>query len=260
MASRVPTAVFVGAVALLACRDVPAPDGGVASISTLVLPSPGVVAGDTIRDSTGAAVPLAVIAYGPDNEQLDPQPTQTFVVLDTGAHVESGRYLVGDTPGTTVRVVGSVASLQTQPVPVKVTLRPDTLVPVDSVLRRVKYTFAPDTAAQTALNVSVKHFAEDTTGVEAVIVRYTVDRAPAGNGSPSVVLLNGNRASDRDTTEATGRASLTARLRVLALTSFVEDTVIVTARASHRGLSLGAVEFTLVFTNTTPPTNARTTP
>ena len=248
------SAWVAGGLAVAGCRDVPAPEGGVYSISTLRLPSPGVVAGDTIRDSLGVAVPLEIVAFGVDNRPLDPQPEQTFVVIDTGARVENRTYLVGETPGTTVRVVGSVAGLQTQPVPVKVTLRPDSLVPADSVLHRVTYTFPADTAASTTLNVAVQYHGVDTTGVEAVVVRYTVDRAPAGAGtSPTLLLLSGSVVSDRDTTDASGKASLLARLRIGALTSFVSDTVVVTARASHRGASIGAVEFTIVYRNSTPP-------
>lgn len=248
------SACVASALALAGCRDVPAPDDGVYSISTLRLPSPGIVAGDTVRDSLGVAVPLEVVAFGADNEPLDPQPEPTFVVIDTGARVENRVWLIGETPGTTVRVVGSVAGLQTQPVPVKVTLRPDTLVPGDSVLHRVTYTFPADTAASATLNVTVRHHGADTTGVEAVVVRYTVDRAPAGAGaSPTVLLLNGNVISDRDTTDAGGRAARAARLRIGALTSFVSDTVVVTAWASHRGASIGAVEFTIVYGNSTPP-------
>ena len=251
-------ATLLAGLTVAACRDVPAPDGGVYSISALRLPSPGVVAGDTIRDSLGVAVPLEVVAYGVDNAPLDPQPQQTFVVLDTGAHVESGVYLVGDDAGTTVRVVGAVASLQTQPVQVKVTLRPDTLVAADSTLHGVTYTFPGDTAAVATLNVNVLHHGVDTTGVEAVVVRYTVDRAPAGTGgAATALLLNGSVVSDRDTTEASGRASRTLRLRVGALTTFVNDTVQVTARASHRGVSLGAVDFVIIFRNSTPPSAAR---
>ena len=53
------------------------------------------------------------------------------------------------------------------------------------------------------------------TGVEAVIVRFSVDQAPASiDESPSVVLLNGSAVSLRDTTESNGRASRVARLRL----------------------------------------------
>ena len=241
-------------IACAACREVPAPEGGVNSISRLLLPAPGLVVGDTLRDSLGVAAPLDVIAYGVDNEPLDPQPERSFVVLDTTAHLEGGRFLVGDLAGMTARVVGIVGSLQTLPASVKVTLAPDTIVAADSIVHRVSYDFTapPDTIAQATLNVTVRNRAADA-GVEAVIVHYTIDRAPPSiNESPSVVLLNGSALSTRDTTESNGRASRVARLRLAALGAFEVDTVIVSASTTYRGVSLGTVQFIIVFENTTP--------
>jgi hypothetical protein len=243
-------AVVVTCVA--ACREVPAPEGGVHAISRLILPAPGLVAGDTLRDSLGVAAALDVIAYGVDNKPLDPQPERTFVVLDTGARLEGGRFLVGEDAGTTVRVVGSVGSLQTQPASVKVTFAPDTIVPADSIVHHVTYTIPPDTAAQTALNVTVRNRAENA-GVEAVIVHFSVDKAPPSiNASPSVVLLNGSAASSRDTTESNGRASRVARLRLAAIAAPGLDTVLVSATTAYRGVSLGTVQFIVVFQRTVP--------
>lgn len=233
-----------------ACREVPAPEGGVHAISPLILPSPGLVAGDTLRDSLGVAAPLEVIAFGLDNEPLDPQPHATFVVLDTTAHLEGGRFLVGDDAGTNARVVGGVGGLQTQPVTVKVTLQPDTIVAADSTVHHVFYSFTPppDTVAQTTLNVIVRNRAADGGGVEAVLVRFSVDKAPPSiSESPSVVLLNGSVQSERDTTESNGRASRVARLRLAALTEHETDTVLVSATTAYRGVSLGTVQFILVF-------------
>lgn len=240
------------ACAATACREVPAPEGGVHSISPLILPAPGLVAGDTLRDSLGVAAPLDVIAYDIDNHPLDPQPEHSFVVLDTGAHLEGGRFLVGDDAGTTARVVAEVGSLQTQPVSVKVTLAPDTIVPADSIAHLVFYMSNRDTAAQTTLNVNVRNRPEDA-GVEAVIVHFSIDQAPVSrNETPSVVLLNGNAVSTRDTTESNGRASRVARLRLAALDAFDVDTVIVSATTAYRGASLGTVQFILVFQDTAP--------
>lgn len=234
------------------CREVPAPEGGVHAISRLILPAPGLVAGDTIRDSLGVAAGLEVIAYGLDNQPLDPQPERSFVVLDTGAHLEGGRFLVGEDAGTTVRVVGTVGSLQTQPVSVKVTLAPDTIVPADTIVHHVRYTIPPDTAAQTTLNVNVRNRAEDA-GVEAVIVHFTVDRAPPSiNETPTVVLLNGNVVSTRDTTESNGRASRVARLRLAAIAAPETDTAVVNATTAYRGASLGTVQFIIVFQREAP--------
>lgn len=247
-------AAAVLALAGGACLDIPAPEGGVQAISALLLPSPGLVAGDTLRDSLGVAAPLRVVAYGIGGDTLDPQPPATFVVLDTGARLEGGHYLVGETAGTTVRVVGTVLPLQTQPATVKVTLSPDTLVAADSTVHRKNYTLlAGDTVVTSAeLNVIVRHLDTTPSGVEAVIVRYAIDQAPAGepDRGPAVVLVNVNRASSRDTTDNGGRASRAARLRLAALSTFATDTAIVTATASYRGITLGTVQFTIIYTNT----------
>jgi hypothetical protein len=241
-----------------ACREVPAPEGGVHSISTLILPAPGLVAGDTLRDSLGVAAPLDVIAYDMADQPLDPQPEHSFVVLDTGAHLDSvaARFLVGETAGTTVRVVATVGSLQTKPVSVRVTLAPDTIVPADSVEQHVSYTFPPDTVANATLNVTVRNRAADA-GVEAVIVQYTIDRAPASrDGSPTAVLVTGSTISQRDTTESNGRASRVARLRLSALSGPLsvlrKDTVLVSATTAYRGVTLGTVHFMLEFEHTAP--------
>lgn len=228
---------------LVSCREVPAPEGGVFSISTLQLPSPGVVAGDTMRDSTGIVAPLRVIAYNLAGDTVQ-NAVVRFVVLDTGAHL-SGALLVGDSVGRTVRVVGSVAALQTQPVSVKVTLAPDTLVAADSV--RFERT-ASSATLNADLTVLVQHrSATSATPVEAVIVRYSIVRQPASIGGPAVVLMSGNTASFTDTTEATGRASRTLQLRVANFVVSALDSAIVDATAAYRGRVLGPARFTVVY-------------
>ncbi|HJQ19937.1 MAG TPA: hypothetical protein VJ867_06265 [Gemmatimonadaceae bacterium] len=251
---------FAGAVMLAiawtlpSCRDVPAPEGGVQSLAPLVFPSPGLVAGDTMRDSLGLAAPLRLIAFGVDGDTLY-NVEATFVALDSGAHLD-GAFLIGDTPGKTVRIIGSTQVLQTQPASVKVTLSPDTLIAVDSAIYRKTYSVAlADTIVTSPeLGTIVQHLGGATpTGVDAVIVRYTIEKAPAGSGgAPTLVLMSGSTPSSRDTTDATGHASRTARLRITALTSFATDTALVSATASYRGKPLGVVTFTLIFTNTNP--------
>ena len=248
--ARKVVAVTFGAVAwwLVSCRDIPAPEGGVLSLAPLRLPSPGLVAGDTMRDSTGLAAPLTVVAYGVNGDTLK-NVVASFVALDTGAHV-SGFWLIGDIMGKTVRVIGSVAALQTQPVSVKVTTSPDTMVPADSTLHRKTYSLIMgDTIVNTAdLSTLVRH--KPATGVEAVVVKYAILRLPAGNPAkgPALLLMNGNTPSDRDTSDAGGRAARTARLRLLAKDTVAVDTAIVSATSSYRGRTLGSVTFVLVFT------------
>ena len=251
MTTRFPRAFAVSAAALgwylVSCTEVPAPEGGVVSISNIRRPSPGLVVGDTMRDSTGVAMPLQVIAYGIDDAPLSPQPTATFAALDTKAHL-SGALLVGDTVGT-VRVIGIVGSVQTRVDTIPVILRPDTLVFSDSTLHRIRHTVATDTVVNSGdLGVFVQHLLPTVSGVQAVVVKYAITKAPIGASSPTAVLLNSSRLSDRDTTDAAGKAAMVARLRLGALTTHTTDTVLVNATASYRGRTLGVVTFTVVFT------------
>lgn len=230
---------------LLSCTEVPAPDGGIASLSRVQRPSPGLVVGDTMRDSTGVAAPLRVIAYGLDDEAVNPQPASSFVALDTNAHLV-GDLLIGDRVGI-VRVVGVVGSLQTNRDTIPVTLSPDTLVQSDSVLHRVVYASGSDSVATSAeLGTVVQHRAPPG-GVQAVVVSYGITKAPSGT-PPTAVLVNFSRASARDTSDATGKASRAVRLRLGALSAPNVDTVMVNATSSYRGKTLGVVTFTVVFT------------
>lgn len=238
---------------LASCRDIPAPDNGILSISGILLPSPGLVAGDTMRDSTGLAAPLRLIAFAASGQPIDPQPVPVFVALDTGALV-SGQWLIGSREGSSVRIVGGVGSLQSQVAIVKVTLSPDTIAAADSTQHTKTYTLvAGDTVVNSAeLATRVVHRGTTDSGVEAVIVRYTIARAPPGNGmGPTVVLVSGNASSARDTTDAGGRASRVARLRLATLTSAAPETTAVSATASYRGRALGTVQFIVIF-KTTP--------
>jgi len=243
-------AVAAGVVAfwMASCRDVPAPEGGVASISALLLPSPGVVAGDTLRDSLGIAAPIRVIAYDLAGNPIDPQPTPVFVALDTGAVIDAG-FLIGQDTGTTVRIVGSIASLQTRPDSVRVTKEPDIIVAADSVNHVKTYEeFAGTTVNSAELATIVKHGGASGTPVRAVIVKYAIDSMPPGSGSaPTMVLMNNSVESTGDTTDANGRASRFAQMRIAAFTPRSAETTYVSATASYRGATLGTVQFRIIF-------------
>jgi hypothetical protein len=232
---------------LVSCREVPAPEGGILSVSPIRLPLPGLVAGDTMRDSAGFVAPLRVVAYNVDGDSVANVPT-SFVALDTGARV-AGAFLIGETAGTTVRVVGNVAALQTQPASVRVTLAPDTITAADSVRHVRPYSLLTgDTVVNSAdLTTIVQNLGATTTGVDAVIVYYTIVQAPPANANgPSVVLMNGTIPSSRDTTSS-GRAARSARLRLAAFPGVATDSAIITATASHRGSTLGTVQFIVIF-------------
>ena len=238
-----PAAIALGAFAwwLVSCRDIGNPPGGVMSLSPVLLPSPGLVAGDTLRDSTGVVAPIKVVAFGVKGDTIANAAT-TFVVLDTGAHL-SGNFVIGDVAGKKVRIVGTVEGLQTRPETLKVTVSPDTLVAADSVLHRRSYAAIGDTVFASAdLATTISH--KGGGGVEAVIVRYAFEFTPLG---ATQTLVNGNVKSDRDTSDASGRASRSMRIQRAKKVTGQGDTTYVNATASYRGREIGRVRFTLIF-------------
>ena len=239
------------AVAWLAnCSELGGPSGGVYSISPLLLPSPSMVVGDTMRDSAGVAAPLRVVGFTESGDTVRGSAA-TFITLDTNAHLVAGTVLVADHVGG-ARVVGMLGGIQTLPETVKVTLSPDTIVATDSVRHRKTYSFlSGDTLVNSAeLSTRVAHRDGTTlSDVDGVVVYYAIVSAPPAKGStPPVVLMSGNLLSSRDTT-VSGRAGRIVRLRAQQLTSLSPDSAIVTATASYRGQTIGVVQFTVVFTN-----------
>jgi len=256
VAGRGATFVRVGAVAacavavwLASCSELGSPSG-VFAISPLLLPSPGMVVGDTMRDSTGAAAPLRVIGFSASGDTIV-GTMAAFVTLDTFAHLSGSATLVADHIGS-ARVLGGIGSLQTLPENVKVTLSPDTMYAADSTHHLKTYSIiGGDTLVTSAdLTTHVSHKNGTTlSDVDAVVVRYSIVSAPTAKGSvPTVTLVNGSLVSTRDTTSG-GRAGRAARLRVSRLMSVAVDSARILATASYRGVTIGTVTFTVVFKN-----------
>lgn len=238
----------VAGVGAASCRDIPGSEGGVVAVGKVRLPSPGLVVGDTMRDSLGNVSPLRVVAFDRGGDTIRPDPEASFFLLDTTARL-AGALLVGRSAGT-ARVVAVVAGLQTQPEAVTVTLSPDTLVAADSLrhVRRVNLLSGDTSFASADLNAIVQHReAATVSGVDAVIVTYTLTRIPAsGAAGPAVMFVGGGTTPARDTTSNGGRAGRAVRLRVPAQPR-LPDSAVVTATASYRGRSLGSLQFTVVF-------------
>jgi hypothetical protein len=237
-------AAAVGAVAF-ACRPIPAPDNGVLSLSAVKLPSPGVVVGDTMRDSIGNAAPVRVVAYGTGGESDTITTTAaTFIVFDRGAHVSPEGYVIGDSVrDTPVRIIGSVGTLQTSPTDVFVTPLPDSLasstaIPTDTVA------FTPlDSAASANVSADLAGTvlatgASPAVPVQAVIVRYTILYAPPGvNGAVSGLLVDpAGRPSSVDTSDASGQVSRRIRVRPQAPSAI--DSFVVSMSAEYAGVPL----------------------
>jgi hypothetical protein len=93
----------------LACGTVPTFSDNIASVSAIVLPSLVVVAGDVLRDSTGARAPLKVEAYDIGGNVITGiTPVYVVTPLDAGIQIDANGYL---TASDSIRVVHIVARI-----------------------------------------------------------------------------------------------------------------------------------------------------
>jgi hypothetical protein len=217
--------VLVGAgliVAALSCGEVPTLPDGIAYITSVLLPSPAVAVGDTLRDSTGAATPIRIYGIGNNGDTIA-GVAPTFVVTTVPGktvHITSAGYVIGDSVRT-VQIVGQVGSrLQTPPVPLDVVLQPDSIAA--TTIGPVKLTAVGSEVLVTSnpLQAIVTSGAAKTP-VKSIIVRYRVARwFPSNAAFPDTTLVlldDANRFQgvdgrvSTDTTDASGNASRKVR-------------------------------------------------
>jgi hypothetical protein len=221
----------IGAIIGVACVDMSAPKGP-ASISLLQLPSPSVVVGDSMRDSTGAPAKLNVIAYDASGTPLS-DVTPEFFITDTGAaaHIVSATgVLVGDKLGS-VRIIGQIGSLQTPVATIPVTVAPTLIARVAASKDTLEAPLTADTsvASRGKLAAAVFVTGAEKAGAEKFVVRFTLVYAPrsASNAQPAVFLADDQgKPSVVDTTDASGRASRD----VIVITPFLGDSAVLFGR------------------------------
>jgi hypothetical protein len=236
------TAGLTGLVPM-GCIDLSTDPDEIVAIELVAPAWPSIVAGDSLRDASGMAVPLAARLFGGDGDEVVGAPVD-FLPGDNRLSVLPGNFLVATSGATgTVELRASAPGVQSPTQPIEIVERPDSLAtddaptPLDWVI--------PD---DPLVNVSVPLGAQvlsitepDTTGVPAWIVTFELesrDTLVAPGDTTGVYLVNeSGRASYADTTDGTGRASRRVRVRI-APGFTPPDSVIVRVRASYRGVPL----------------------
>jgi hypothetical protein len=238
---RVLISVVLVAVALgLACVDMTAPKGP-ASISELRLPSPSLVVGDTMRDSTGTVAPLVITAFDANGNPAVAPGAQFFITDTTkAATLALSNLLIGDRLGSTI-IIGQLGTLQTSPVTLPVTNRPAKLVKVSADSTLV-VPFSQFDSVSAASVVSLNVLSAQDSASQGIIVRYTVARtlSPGNPQRPAVVIADANgKPGTADTSSSTGSSSrhilvFPALLGDSSLRAGTKtDTMIIEARASY---------------------------
>lgn len=220
--------------AVVACKtDETGPDEAV-SLEFSALPSPSVVLGDTLRDTSGIASPARAKAFNTANEELAAAQI-VYTILDRGARVDSlSGIVIGDSlRDTPVRVIASVGSLQSAPVSLFIVVRPDSAV-AGAATDTVRYSVSDTTKNVSAgMIVQVLHKpGTGTTPVRAYPVSFRITY-PA-NPLAAALLGDDGRPSFADTTAADGTASIKVRIRPEHLVA-ARDSVVVLASVRYRG-------------------------
>jgi hypothetical protein len=214
------------------------------------LPFPSVVAGDTLRDSTGVVALLVASAVNGRGDVMQGAPLRYYAVGDTASALEvdstSGRVVSAVANPQSVRIIASMGSLQTQPLSLAVTKRPDTLallVQTDTIT----YSLTDTTLNFSApLGMKVLHHDSSTfySDVNAWVVRFTLERA-SDTSFASIVDDQNRRLRTEpsglfhiDTTAADGRAARKVRVRPGAPLNLPLDSVAVLVEAKYKGAHL----------------------
>ena len=266
-------------VAAWSCTKLPSDPGTPFSIAFRRAPSPSVVLGDVMRDSTGQPAKLQAFAFNLRGDTIRDFPVTYFLVAKDSqpGKLEDGLITAySDTAyiGDTLRVVAVAEGVQSTPLRIVVTLKPDALVLVGTDTVRFLLPATTDSLPlSTSMSVRLRHTpiapesAPDTV-VPAYEVRYRVVRSSSGIADSSYVTIadGSRRFAPIDTTDANGVASRQLRVRrtkypypydtITPGTSAV-DTVYVDATASYMGTAVAGspVRFKVLVTLAKPPTS-----
>ena len=233
--AAIPLTVIAGAILLAACTEIPSGANEVLSFQFNPLPSPGVVVGDSLRDTLGVVRGITVKAFNFSGDEIE-SPAVTFRAIDRGIRVDSVTGIVrGDSVRTGARVVASLGGLSGN-VTIAVTQKPDTIFGSperDSLLYSVVDTLniSPDVGVR----VLTYSPAVKDSSVGSWLVSFKIV-SPADTALAKLVNEGGGRSS-LDTTSAGGVAGRRIKLDVTKLTSLV-DSVIVQAFVKYRGVNV----------------------
>lgn len=187
------------------------------------IPYPAVLAGDTLRDSLGAAAPLRGLAFNSSGGVIAGAPI-AYLSLDTGVTIDAAGFLRTTRRSGTIRLVASINGLQSATRSITVTRSPDTLVAPATT--RIAYNYVlPDVASNLAPELRVTLQSFDIAGgltpaVTGWLVRWRVvhdgDTLSPTDTSRVALQSTAGRRSRLDTTKTDGTSA--RRLRVFANT------------------------------------------
>jgi hypothetical protein len=250
LARRVAAGASAMLLAALSCIDFSTDPDALLYLAFDPLPFPSVVAGDTLRDSTGAVALLSATAVNGRGEEIPGAAVRYYAIGDTAGALQIdstvGRVVSSDAKPQSVRVVASVGSLQSTPALLAVTTRPDSLA-LDTANDTISYSFTDTTLnISDLLRVKVLHNDSSTfwSGVGGWVVRFTLE--DASDTVFASVFGENNRVNSAapnglfhiDTTSADGSGARKLRVRPGPPITTPLDSVGIVVEGKYRGQHL----------------------
>lgn len=218
----------------VACNEVGTNPSSPVSITLLPPPLPSLTVNDSLRDSTGKAVPLRAVVFNARNDTIPDAPVR-FLALDS-LHRVALDSLTGNIVGLDtgqVKIVATAGALQTRPLTITIVEPPTAMIAQTGLVDTLDYTLSPrDTLF--GLSVKLVHVrGTDSIPVPSYLVRYAFEH-PTGYPNTDSTMIQlvdlGKRASVVDTTKAAGLS--TRYLRITPFAKAATDSVVLLVSAT----------------------------
>ena len=239
--------ITAAALVVAACIDLSVDPDEIVAIELPAFPWPSVVAGDTLRDATGAVVPLVARLFDGGGDVVE-GPVE-FIPARGGVRVINGNRLVADDTTTgTVGILASVPGIQSVIREIEIVPAPISLVAF-GVVTPLRWVVTGDPNANISQPLSARVVAAADSGVRSWIVTFQLEaggRQIAESDTTQIFLVGDNgRPSYADTTDDSGTASRRVRLRIVP-GLVPPDSAVITMRASYKGQALAGSPVRLV--------------
>ena len=238
---------FIVAVVCAACIDLSIDPDEIVAIELAEFPWPSIVAGDTLRDASGAVAPLVARLFDGDGDIVE-GPVE-FILARPGLRIIGGDRLVADDTTTgTVGILASVPGVQSVIREIEI-VPPPLSFEAEGAVTPILWVVPDDPSRNTSRGLGARVVAASDSGVRSWIVRFQLEaggRQIAENDTTQIFLVGDNgRPSYVDTTDARGTASRRVRLRIVP-GLVPPDSAVVTIRASYKGQPIAGSPIRLV--------------
>jgi hypothetical protein len=232
-------AIVAATIVVAACIDLSTDPDEIVAIEFADLPWPSVVAGDTLRDSSGAVAPLVARLFNGDGDVVT-GPVE-FLTQETSIHVVAGDQLVADDTATgKAGIFASTTGVQSIVRQIEIVAAPDSIA-ADGTIVPLDWVVPDDPQLNVSQPLGVRVYTASGNGVRSWVVRFQLEaggrQIPESDTTQIYLVADNGRPSYADTTDLSGKASRRVRLRV-APGLVPPDSAVITVSATYRGSPL----------------------